>query len=415
MEGTTMQNKIRSRRTHHKSRSGCKNCKRRRVKCDEKKPSCTNCLQHSVECDFGIASDWTSVSPSPPASGPRQQYRFKQSKFQTALSSKGEQKASSIGVQCDLPLDYSSNSGISMADLQLYHHYITSTYKTLTYEPEDVHRVYQTHLPQWGFTFPSVLHLILAISALHLGSKQPDQRDQYVRQADDHFTFGVRSVTFVLSRLSSENCQMIYISAVLICLVYFGHGPTPGEYIVFSETGKAEWLVLMRGVRSILESRREEIFTGILEPVPGPRADTIGPDLLAELVQHKQHIIGVKHFIELHTVDQDTRDLCISACMNLMTTFEDVYEQRTLGRDGICLMAAIIGWIYRLPETFIIHLEDKHPFALIVLAHWSILLRYMQTSWLMVGWDKHVISGIRTSLREDFHMWIDWPWDVIHA
>jgi hypothetical protein len=302
-----------------------------------------------------------------------------------------------------------------MADLQLYHQYLTSTYKTLVYEPEDVHNVYQKHIPQWGFTFPSVLHLMLAISALHLGSEQPEHREHHFRQADEHFTFGVRSITSILTQLNSENCQMIYVSAVLICLVYFGHGPPPGEYLVFSETGKAEWLVLMRGVRSILESRRQEIFTGILEPVPGPRVDEIDPLLLDELEMHKRHILDVRQFIELNAVGESTRNMCVAACTNLLSTFEEVYKTRTLGRDGICLMAPVIGWIYRLPEPFVSLLEGKDAFALVVLAQWSILLRYMQSSWLMVGWDRHVVSGIRMSLRGEFHPWIEWPWSVIYA
>ncbi|KAL5356082.1 hypothetical protein BJX96DRAFT_185553 [Aspergillus floccosus] len=382
--------------------------------CDEKKPSCTNCQQHSIECDFGLAPDSASASPSPSASRSSKRYRFKQSNYQPA-SQRTTTTTTSAGVQCDLPVDYGSSNGISMADLQLYHHYLTSTYKTFVYEPEDVHNVYQTHLPRWGFTFPSVLHLMLAISALHLGSKHPEHREHHIRQADEHFTFGVQSVTSILTQLNSENCQMIYISAVLICLVYFGHGPPPGEYLVFSETGKAEWLALMRGVRSILESRREEIFTGILEPVPGPEVDEIDPLLLDELTIHKRHIFDVSQFIEVNVVDESTRSMCVAACANLLSTFEEVYRTRTLGRDGLCLMAPVIGWIYRLPEPFICLLEDKDSFSLVVLAQWSILLRYMQTSWLMVGWDKHVVSGIRMSLREDFHRWIEWPWSVIYA
>ncbi|EAU31836.1 predicted protein [Aspergillus terreus NIH2624] len=382
--------------------------------CDEKKPSCTNCQQHSIECDF---ADSASASPSSSASLSSRRYRFKQSTYKPALSPKdtGQRTTTvSSGVQCDLPVDYGSSS-ISMADLQLYHHYLTSTYKTLVYEPEDVHNVYQKHIPQWGFTFPSVLHLMLAISALHLGSEQPEHREHHFRQADEHFTFGVRSITSILTQLNSENCQMIYVSAVLICLVYFGHGPPPGEYLVFSETGKAEWLVLMRGVRSILESRRQEIFTGILEPVPGPRVDEIDPLLLDELEMHKRHILDVKQFIKLNVVDESTRDMCVAACTNLLSTFEEVYKTRTLGRDGICLMAPVIGWIYRLPESFVSLLEGKNAFALVVLAQWSILLRYMQSSWLMVGWDRHVVSGIHMSLRGEFHPWVEWPWSVIYA
>ncbi len=40
------------RRNHTKSRFGCKECKTRRLKCDESRPSCTRCLQGKKQCSF---------------------------------------------------------------------------------------------------------------------------------------------------------------------------------------------------------------------------------------------------------------------------------------------------------------------------------------------------------------------------
>ncbi|PLB47404.1 hypothetical protein P170DRAFT_315312, partial [Aspergillus steynii IBT 23096] len=42
----------RQRRTHNKSRHGCRNCKLRRVKCDETKPRCAKCRSYGVLCDY---------------------------------------------------------------------------------------------------------------------------------------------------------------------------------------------------------------------------------------------------------------------------------------------------------------------------------------------------------------------------
>ena len=385
--------------------------------CDEKRPSCTNCVNHSIECDFSISTP-TSPSPSPPAaSSARQRYRFKQSKYQTLSSSapkEGNPRPgdNSVAVQCNLSANNSAAGGISFADLQLFHHYLISTYRTLTDEALDQHGVWSIHIPQWGISLPSILHLMLALSALHLGHQNPDLRHQYVMQANDHFTFGIRSVTTVLSQLNSENCQMIYMSAVMICLVYFGHGPRPGEYLVFSRQGQAKWLVLMRGVRSILASNHDEIFSGILTPQTDDSVQSVTPDLERELHQHCDRIKEIKTLIEMQTAGPE-RDLYISALGCLPDSFEEAYKMRSAGKDGVSLLPMVIGWIYRLPEAFIVLLEKKDPFALVILAHWSILLTYMTSSWLFVGGDQHVIKGIRDSLKEEFHDWISWPETVI--
>lgn len=66
---------VRSRRPHRKSRYGCHNCKRRRVKCDETfQGGCRNCAQHGIICDYinslihvstsSISSKSSSESPA---------------------------------------------------------------------------------------------------------------------------------------------------------------------------------------------------------------------------------------------------------------------------------------------------------------------------------------------------------------
>ncbi|EER26884.1 Fungal Zn binuclear cluster domain containing protein [Coccidioides posadasii C735 delta SOWgp] len=40
------------RKSHTKSRKGCKTCKRRHIRCDETMPQCRNCTKHNCRCDY---------------------------------------------------------------------------------------------------------------------------------------------------------------------------------------------------------------------------------------------------------------------------------------------------------------------------------------------------------------------------
>lgn len=40
------------RQSHTKSRAGCLNCKRRRIKCEENHPSCTQCSKRRLQCEW---------------------------------------------------------------------------------------------------------------------------------------------------------------------------------------------------------------------------------------------------------------------------------------------------------------------------------------------------------------------------
>ncbi|KAJ5946352.1 hypothetical protein N7454_003191 [Penicillium verhagenii] len=391
------------------------------LKCDEKRPTCVNCLNHNVECSF--TSGARSISPSEsskstPEARPLVQ-RFRPYHYATGEmkqtfrlpKSKGSPRDSkqSKASQCD-PSREGCIKNISLPDLQLFHHYTISTYRTMRVDDEDVYDLWQKHIPDWGIEFPSILHLIMALSALHLGYQKPELREQYIEQADSHFTFGIRSVTSVLAQLNADNCQRVYMSAVLICFIYFGRGPRPGEYLIFSDHGPSEWLVLMNGVKSILESHHTKIFSGIL----GSKGDkppeyTLTPALRSELHENAIHLQAVQRFIEEGEMDLHERDICVSAIKNLSEMLNELYDKLSAGMPGVFLMDLVIGWLYRRPEEFVHFIEQKRPKALVVLAYWAALLKFMETTWFMEGWSEHVLMGISSSLPFDYQLWLEWP------
>lgn len=482
---------VKSRRTHQKSRSGCSNCKRRRIKvsgrllflavfhaliahfisrflfcflhsfvccysksqimldtilslfcfpqrrirlpsvsidtdscqCDEKKPVCTNCANHEVECIFSArrsseVSSTVSGSLSPSERRPREKkYRFRTSQYTTEISKRTAQ--SPTLKKTERPhKDVSTEANtdfISMPDLQLFHHFLVSTVPT-TAEDEPGCAVWQNHVAQWAFEFPSILHLLLALSALHMGHEEPALRDQYLQKADDHFTFGVQSVTAVLSELNADTCQKVYISAVMICFAYFGRGPRPREYLVFSDNGPAEWLVLMHGVKLILESHHSKVFSGILEPRPSSDISNMSPSMKNELQKHIAQVQGLQRFVDLqHSWDAGDRVIYVSAIDNLTSTLEEVYQKRSLRKPAVSLMHILIGWLYRLPRDFVAQLERKDPLALVILAHWAGLLKYMESVWFMKGWGEHVLNGVCAFLPADLWGWIEWPMEHVQV
>lgn len=391
--------------------------------CDEKKPICTNCANHEVECTFSArgSSELSSAASSslPPSERrPREKkYRFRTSQYTTEISKRTAQSRpfKITEVQHKDVATESSMDFISMPDLQLFHHFLVSTIPTVV-DDEHGRAVWQNHVAQWAFEFPSILHLILALSSLHMGHEKPALRDQYLQQANDHFTFGVQSVTAVLSELNADTCQKVYISAVMICFAYFGRGPQPGEYLVFSDNGPAEWLVLMHGVKLILESHHSKVFSGILEPRPSSDSTFVDPLMQNELQKDIEQVQGLHRLVDLqHSWDAEDRVMYVSAIDNLASTLEEVYEKRSLHKPAVGLMHILIGWLYRLPRDFVAQLERKNPLALVILAQWVGLLEYMESVWFMKGWGKHVLNGVCAFLPADLWGWIEWPMERVQV
>ena len=302
-----------------------------------------------------------------------------------------------------------------MPDLQLFHHFLISTAPTIV---EDAHgcALWQNHVAQWAIEFPSILHLILALSALHLSHERPSLRVQYLQQADYHFTFGVQSVTALLSGLNADTCQKVYLSAVLVCFTYFGRGPRPGEYLVFSDDGPAEWLVLMHGVRLILQSYHDKVFSGILKPIVNHDAPVLSGPLCSEMQEHIAEVQKLQHLLDLHHPwDAADRVMYVSAIDNLTPTLEEVYGKRALKTPGVAFMHILMGWVYRLPREFVVQLEQKEPLALVIFAYWADLLKFMEPIWFMKGWAGHVLNGVCSFLPADLWEWIEWPMHHVYV
>ncbi|KAI2790043.1 hypothetical protein POX_d05547 [Penicillium oxalicum] len=411
---------FRTRRSHQKSRLGCAECKRRRIKCDERTPVCFNCGNRGQECSFASVSPATSAKSGSPSSSTQVGPKPRASRFRAQVFSNGGRKqtfklvTSKTAEQslqnetAEFPVESSPSDGISMADLRLFHHYTISTYATLT-EENDPNGVMQNHIVQWGMEFPSILHLILALSALHLAHLTPELRNDYLRQAEDHFASGLRIVTRQLPNFNSENCQKIYMAAVLVCLAYFARGPQPGEYLIFSDNGASEWQRLMRGVKVIITTYRHEVFSGVLTPGPPKEPGTLNDSLRMELDEFTGEVQKLRSFVLQNIVTDPSRAMYQLAIDDLLMMMQEVYKKRSTPDSGVALTQFLMGWLYRLPDEFVCLLEQKEPYALTILAYWAVILSFMESVWFMQGWSQHVLQGISANLEVEYQPHISWP------
>lgn len=68
----TVRGRARPRKGHTKSRNGCINCKRRRVKCPETLPECENCRRLGMKCEYSTRRIMMDAPSRPLQSTPTQ-------------------------------------------------------------------------------------------------------------------------------------------------------------------------------------------------------------------------------------------------------------------------------------------------------------------------------------------------------
>ncbi|KAE9362664.1 hypothetical protein N431DRAFT_565105 [Stipitochalara longipes BDJ] len=174
-----------ARRPHHKRRTGCKECKARKVKCDESKPSCRTCIKRNAQCSFAS----------------------------TLLDERGSNNGSPASIKSARIRDLSPLT-LDLTNLELLHHFTTITCFTFSSDPV-VQTIWRVLAPQHGLSNEFVLHSLLAVAGLHLASLKLSRSDFYTAQALVHHQASSTVTRPMVSDLTSDNSSSLFLFSVL--------------------------------------------------------------------------------------------------------------------------------------------------------------------------------------------------------
>jgi Fungal specific transcription factor domain len=293
---------------------------------------------------------------------------------------------------------------LDVATAELMHNYTTSTCFSL-FDPE-MQTFMQTTVPQMGFEHKHILHLILAVSALHLAHFKRARRGYYLDLADRHYQAGLRIATSLLSNLDEENCHSIYLFTTMTTTYSLAKGPKAGDFMLFRDDGPAEWLSLFRGSKPMFEVYGDAIMNGVLAPMmqPGLTQSNRGPGDLPSLETDK--LTRLRILIQETETSPDDLQVLNAAAENLLVLFSSRYDN---GRKIQISMRNIGIWLYKSTDEFTVLLQQRHPAALVVFAYVCVVMNDLGSSWVMKGWVSHLVEGIYGRLDVQFRPWIQWP------
>jgi hypothetical protein len=157
-------------------------------------------------------------------------------------------------------------SSLQMLDLQLMHNYNTSTCHTLSANAT-VKEVWRLEIPKLAFRWEFVMRALLAISALHLAHFRQDKRDYYNAYALFQHNLGLREVRSLLLNINHESCSALFIFSTLHIPLALGRPRDPGDFLLFTNDGAAELVILIRGVRAVIDSSGSSLKSGPLGPI----------------------------------------------------------------------------------------------------------------------------------------------------
>jgi hypothetical protein len=294
------------------------------------------------------------------------------------------------------------SSDLGLVEIELMYHWTTSTAKTLSSQEAGA-TFWQTTVTEIGLVHHHLLHLLFAITALHLAYCRPTRHDEYTAKADRHYAKALPLVASELAHVNEHNCDAVLLSVQLISSISWARGPRAGEFLAFGAKERSECLVMFRGIRTTVEVLGYDAFTTSLAPAlcmsGKPLSHATRPAFerpLGNLRDYIQRASSPSHLASnLYALDL------------LLECFGNRYN----GIDAEYHMA--FTWLFRLEEDFLEAMQKHDTIPLILYAHFAVLLNDMEGIWYMKGWATHVLSGIWDIVRDEDKVHLRWPIGIV--
>ncbi|KAL1901933.1 hypothetical protein Sste5346_001638 [Sporothrix stenoceras] len=234
------------RRSHKKSRAGCRRCKSRKIKCDEIRPRCYNCEKHGVPCDFEFpdaASDIahtprttyaSTPGATPAAATPAGSFAVPATPTiatikAAAIAQLGPPPSvpSAVASQTSVALSAPSSSPAAarLLEMRLLHHYTTETSKTLSCQNPTAEHIWRDNVPRVAFAAASgsvntasnhLTDAVLAVAALHLRSEFPQDRE-LIRASHAYMGSSLSEYNRLLQQgITATNAEALFLNSTLI-------------------------------------------------------------------------------------------------------------------------------------------------------------------------------------------------------
>ncbi|KAI0905343.1 hypothetical protein F4823DRAFT_611454 [Ustulina deusta] len=362
-----------NRRRHKKSRLGCQECKRRHIKCDEKRPTCAHCTITHRNCEYVSSSTATTESAVPDQGN--------------ASRSEGAHSPSFIPLAAadvlgphdphwtnELPIpgpNSAQGPAVNMNHMEFLLHYKLSI--AVPELDDQFDSIATTMANKVGLEFPWLLHAMLAISSRHLAVVRPEKSGLYLSEAVQLQTQAITIFNSERLLINETNC-----SAALLFSSILGRHMLVDALAGLESDGAVlldnycHYVQVHRGLRAIASGSWEVLPESELWPL------FVFSGIQRPRKAHGTELEDLRRWVEeSHGLDEETLKACLGAVELLQVGLDEVAAAKTQIR--MHQMAFI--WSICVEAKFNDLVVKRLPQALVILAHYTALLHHSKTLW----------------------------------
>ncbi|KAH6996840.1 hypothetical protein EDB80DRAFT_135101 [Ilyonectria destructans] len=308
------------RRGHTKSRRGCYNCKRRRIKCQETRPACGHCAKTGLKCEY----------PALPQIVHQPHHQ--------------------------IPL-------FSLQDMRFFQHFLTQCYP---HHPLKQEEIWTHEIPCIAHNYEFLMHALLGFSASQLIASDPS----VTTSAMNHRIKAIKAIKKRLAETSKTTITYEEANAmVATCYALTFQS-------VSLEDGLAEYMTFIRGIMIV---GMQMVFRGI-QPIFGNMMEQEQDAVLEPLMQNLPLIQKTWADTALEAVT-NLKALCLEQIeLEYQQSLVDIVQNLYLNSwDAYKSYTKQYGWWMLLPHNSFQELINPNNQVMLLLhAHWISLNEIME-------------------------------------
>ncbi|EHK16914.1 uncharacterized protein TRIVIDRAFT_231968 [Trichoderma virens Gv29-8] len=419
-----------AKRPHKKSRSGCQNCKARKVKCDESRPVCRSCKLRKAECVYVLpqkphhspvtaSASWHSSSSSSSSSSSFESrpltHLIKSATSSTNLASISS-ASSFLFSSPILPLDERVSDqtvtipaellwcpiGIDKADMKALWFYSTQTCGSFSTVADDGHKyIMRSLLVRYGSESPFLLDSIFALASLHM--QRLNQRFDPKRA----LAYRVKSLAGYRKAIEEANPgdfpALLANSLLLTALSSENFREPDGAHLYI-----LDWLVVWKGITLVIDlvSKPTVVESGLKSLFYRPPTDVV----------KSATFIPRQLLLLVSSITPSDPDYSYSeAYIETLKYLGSLYMDLVQGPSSMMSLRIITIFTF-LPTKFIDVARMSRPRALIILAYFATFFKLVQREvWWLEGVGDRTIRDICGHLDLEWQDFLQVPCAALDA
>ncbi|KAH7308972.1 hypothetical protein B0I35DRAFT_441113 [Stachybotrys elegans] len=386
-------------RPHTKSRLGCKECKLRRVKCDESRPVCARCSRSRRQCSYLADIPTLPASPSSTSTS----NSTSSAAFQPLPVAAPDPSPNHAGAGA-APRHLALEERYGLLHLNLLHYFEHELIESMG----SVHPGLQATLPMLtaeAFKVPYLMDELLALSAAHKSTQAPETRFLYATEATRLQTRALEALNRLKPQVSAENCMPMFIFSSLVGQqALFDVSSAVHDDLGTVLEGLIHCIGLHRGIGIIANSAwpllQARLWGQAAEACTGGGAlrgsDESSHDDFDELLRR----------IDDSSLSAPMIVANRQATLILRPYFSSLSPSSTPSSHW---MAAVQEWMIGVPSEYVECLRQRRQEALVVLAHYAVMLHYTSRYWFVGDLGARLIHLITRHLGSYWEAWLEWP------